>query len=353
MHQSHPPQARIIGGMFGLELRGSEASTNPGRRPAFLEGRHVLLSTARSAFTLLTHTLHPANVWLPSYLCGVVLEAFRSNQIRVRFYAVDRQFAVAEDGWLSQIQVGDMVVFIDYFGFSEWAEFGAEAVRRGAWVVEDACLALLNEHFCEHAHYVIFSPRKFVGVPEGGILQVRPQARMPDVDLSSAPSCWWLDSLRASILRREFDRHGGDRSWFESFRKTELSCPFEAYRMSELSSSILEYAVNWSMVTASRRLNYLSLARELAEIAIFPHLPDGIVPAGFPVRLRHRNSVREALFLSAIYPPIHWHLSGVAPREYVESHHLSEEELTIPCDQRYNSDDMARVVAAVKNVVSQ
>ncbi len=340
---------RIIGGMFGLEVPDSHSGSEERPRPAFLAGPHVLLASARSAFALLAQALSPANVWLPSYLCGVVLQAFPSGSIRVRFYPVDRHLRVAEDDWLRLVEHGDMVVFLNYFGFSQWEELAAAAAARGAWVVEDACLALLNQHHCQHAHYVIFSPRKFVGVPDGGILQIGHAASLPEASLTPAPSSWWMDCLQASTLRREFDSHGGDRRWFELFQKVEREMPFEPHRMSDLTYRILNRDVDWTAVADSRRANYRTLAVELAELAVFPALAEGVVPAGFPIRVKNRDQLLKLLFSLEIYPPVHWNLTGVIPAEFEESHQLASQEITIPCDQRYGPREMSRVAAAIQS----
>ena len=157
------PNQGIIGGGFGLEQGRPKSS----QTPAFLAGPCLLLATARSAFTLLEEALRPRQVWLPSYLCAAMLEAFPAERPRIRFYGVDGRLCPADDGWLREIRCGDLAVFIDYFGFTVWGKHGSEARRAGAWVVEDACQALLNDAFSEHAHYVVASPRKFVGLRTG------------------------------------------------------------------------------------------------------------------------------------------------------------------------------------------
>jgi len=338
----------IIGGMFGLELFGQEVTSRKAPVPAFLAEPHLLLATARSAFTLLARMLHPKTVWLPSYLCEVLLGAFPVHLMDVRFYPVDEQLRIAEEDWLSEIQAKDMVLFIDYFGFSQWADWGAEARRRGAWVVQDAAQALLSDHFNEHSHYIVFSPRKFVGVPEGGILLALDGAELPNESFAASPALWWMEATRASILRAEFDRHGGERSWFEIFQKSEAGVPLEPYRMSDLSLLILKHAVDWRMVAQQRRDNYQFLASELGQIALFPELAGDVVPMGFPVRIKERDRIRQALFAEKIYPQVHWPIAGVVPSSFEASHRLAAEIMTIPCDQRYKKSDMERVVNQLK-----
>ena len=339
---------RVIGGMFGQERPGTGENSRGVRLPAFLSGRHIKMASARSAFRMLESFLSPTSVWLPSYLCGVMLDAFQTA--RIRFYPVDRMLQVSSHQWLSEVKQYDIVVFIDYFGFCGWSEFGHEVRQRGAWIVEDACQAMLNTRWSEHSHYVIVSPRKFVGVPDGGILIARGESRLPERELPSAPAAWWLEALTASQLRAEFDRHGGERQWFSLFQKIEAVAPIEPARMSELSALLLAHSIDFETIARRRRENYLGLAAALAEFAVFPELPDEVVPLGFPIRVSERDRVRQLLFDAQVYPPLHWPLEGAVPQGFAESHALSREIMTIPCDQRMDSNDIERVLELLRGL---
>jgi dTDP-4-amino-4,6-dideoxygalactose transaminase len=335
---------RIIGGGFGL----AEGTVTPAPTPAFLAEPRLLLATARSAFMLLEEHLRPEQVWLPSYLCTAVLQAFPKEQPRIRFYAVNQHLRPANDSWLREIRPGDMVVFIDYFGFTGWSEYAKEARRSGAWVVEDACQAMLNDQFGKDSQYVIVSPRKFVGVPDGGILLARNGATLPEGKLPPPPAVWWLEALAATQLRAEFDRHGGERAWFPLFQKTDDSAPSHPMRMSELSSLLLWHRIDYNDIVRRRRDNYRLLATELKHLAIFPELPPGVTPLGFPVRIQDRARVQRALFDADIYPPVHWPIAGAVPEEFKASHQLSAEILTLPCDQRYDDGSMTKMARCLK-----
>ncbi len=53
--------------------------------------------------------------------------------------------------------------------------------------------------------------------------------------------------------------------------------------------------------------------------------------------------VRQRLFEAEIYPPVHWPIAGIVPSRFVESHRLNQEIMTLPCDQRYTTQDMDRI----------
>ena len=338
---------KIMGGMFGLEIN-FQSDLSSLAVPPILAGPHLRLATARSAFTLLARTLRPPTVWLPSYLCGVVLEAFKDAGTCVKFYPVGEQLKITDEEWVNSVESHDMVVFIDYFGFNMWNFYGEAVKNRGAWVVEDACQAMLNLSFSENADYVIASPRKFLGVPDGGILLAQNEAKLPLVDLPPPPTEWWMDSLKASHLRASFDRHGGDREWFELFRKTDPNGPVEPARMSELSSQLLDCAFNYKAISSLRRSNFRQLAERLAEFAIYIELPDYVVPLAFPVRVKERDRVVQDLRCREIFPPIHWPIKNIVPNEFYHSHRLSIEIMSLLCDQRYFSGDISYLVKAFK-----
>jgi dTDP-4-amino-4,6-dideoxygalactose transaminase len=118
--------------------------------------------------------------------------------------------------------------------------------------------------------------------------------------------------------------------------------------MSELSETLLETAFDYQTIAQTRRANYANLADKLADIALYKYLDDNTVPLGFPIKVHNRDEVRRALFDQQIYPPIHWEISDCIPGNFVTSHELSSHIMTIPCDQRYDLDDMARIADLIK-----
>jgi len=333
----------IIGGMFGLQ-----ATSDPNASiPAFIQEPGIHLVNARSGIWILTDQLTPRQVWCPSYLCHTILDAVKKSMADVRFYEINYDLAISSLDWLEQVQHGDLVILIDYFGFRNDSACAVQARERGAWVLEDASQALLSGNVGRFSDFVVYSPRKFLGVPDGGILYNNSDVHFQDIDLKTPPSDWWLNAFLASLLRREFDIHGGARPWFELFQKAESGAPTGPFAMSELSSVLLRNSFDYATIAQRRVDNYRTLAAKLSSLALFPKLPDQVVPLGFPIRTRERDKVRQALFAHEIYPPIHWPIQGLVPQEFVESHKLASEIMTLPCDQRYDYNDMERMLHVI------
>lgn len=343
------PDGEIVGGRFGLE---APIASDDRPMPFALNGRRTLFVNGTSAIAAIVRLLRPRCVWLPSYLCVALSIAVQHGGSAARFYPVSYDLDPHPRTWLDDVHTGDVVVAIDYFGFPADEAFVRAAQARGATVVEDATQALLSDGAGTRADFAVFSPRKFLGVPDGGILIDNRRLEAIDIPLAPPPEDWWLKAFGASMLRRQFDLYGGDRSWFELSREVEASAPVGDFRMSELSRMLLLNCIDYGAIQSSRRANYVTLAAELSDVALFRDLPSGVVPLGFPIRVKERDRIRERLFGQRIYPPVHWALGDLVPEKFAESHRLSAEIMTLPCDQRYGEHDMERVARAVRAAVA-
>ena len=337
------PKEQIIGGVFGLE-----GPRMPGcSLPDFLRGNIIRLATARSGIAFLTDIISPSHIWMPSYLCGVMVEAGSRNRTPVRFYEVDYDLKIPAFDWLDMVKPRDIVVLIDYFGFPCDRECARLAIEKGAFVLEDACQALLSKRESRISDFVLYSPRKFLGIPDGGILAASNDLDSRSLALTDPPAEWWMKAFSASMLRREFDLCGGGRQWFRLFQEAEAEGPVRPYAMSRLSDTLLRHYFDYAGIARRRVTNYRHLLEMLATVALFPYLPEGVVPLGFPIRIKDRDRVRHALFDHAIYPPVHWDIEALVPAEFKGSHLLASEIMTLPCDQRYDDDDMERMAAVI------
>ena len=332
---------RIVGGTFGLP---DSRHSVPVTAPPFVRPDDLLLVNARSALLVLLQQLRPQSVWLPSFLCPVLV-AVVSSRAEVRWYDVGDDLSPGPSEWIDQVTEGDFVVSIDYFGFRTGIAYRGGLRQRGAVIVEDACQALLTDGVGEDADFVLFSPRKYVGVPDGGVLSARSFGRGSEFtvsDFSPPPAAWWQTALSASTQRAEFDEHGGNNHWFELFQQSEDATPAGRYAMSDLTRRLLG-TIDYTEIATRRRENYDVLLTHLPEFALLPDLEPGVVPLGFPVRVSNRADILEHLYSHDIFPPVHWRIDGVVPTRFAASHMLAKEILTLPCDQRYDVDTMLRM----------
>lgn len=334
---------RIIGGMFGLPATVEpKVKTEPGRWK-FLDESNLFLTNGRSGIKILIELLGSASIWMPSFFCPTMLDAVDQNKTTLKYYEVNYNLQIPSAKWVEEVKSGDIVVLIDYFGFPLDSKIASLVKEQEGWVLEDACQALLSEHVGRYSDFILFSPRKYIGVPDGGIVVSCCDVVFDDVELRPAPSDWWLKMLESAVNRREFDQHGGERHWYQLFQETNEMTPCGYFRMSELARQLMLFVYDYQEIARSRIENYLVLTDELPEFAVFPELPSGTVPLGFPVKDRQRDCTRHALFREQIYPPVHWAILGSVPEVFQASHKLAAHIMTLLCDQRYSVDEVRRM----------
>jgi len=331
--------------MFALQR---EESFKNGNGLFIFNQPSLQMINASSAIWLLARQLKPRRVWLPTYLCQSIIKAIETNKSEIAFYPIDNSLNLLSTSWMEDLDQTDLIIFIDYFGFPFDPDVVKQMQKKGIKVVRDASQALLSKSATK-TDFTVYSPRKFFGVPDGGILTSGEQGLGNVGRLNPPPKDWWLRSVHSGKLRRRFDLEGGENLWFPVFREVESNAPIGPYRMSDLSERLLRCCVDVNVTCQRRRENYHYLASHLRHIAIFPDLPDTVVPLGFPVCVQDRDKVRRHLIENNIFPPVHWELEGVVPKTYIQSHNLSKSIMTLPCDQRYETKHMQRIVEHIQS----
>ena len=156
-----------IGGYFGLELaEGGEAL------PWWPDA--IRFQSARAAIAAVFQANGAKAAWVPHFVCGAVRDALAHAGTPVRGYALDARRGVPEEVVLAD---GDWLLCVDYFGL-DGAACDAAIARYGAQrIVVDASQALL--HAPRPGVATVYSPRKFCGVPDGGLLVHAPYVASP------------------------------------------------------------------------------------------------------------------------------------------------------------------------------
>jgi len=339
----------ILGGMFGLPTGiHQRPHAGVGEWP-FLSNENLYVANARCAIYCLLRELRPPKLWIPSFCCPTVCEAATSAGIPLDFYAVDERLHPSLD-WLRSMSKGDVLLVLSFFGFPADVTLIEAARRKGAIIVEDASQALLSAHVGQHADYVVYSPRKVVGVPDGGILVSRCGSVPGGVRTEGGLSEWQLTLLEAAICRREYDLHGGDRQWYQLFQSAKQCVPIGRCAMSDVTRSLLQRAIDFHAIADTRVRLFNIVNSYLAPWGMFAELVDGTVPIGYPIRVRQRDLIRSELYKHGIYPPVHWPLDGI-PSRFAGSHHLANEIMTLPCDQRCNEHQAVRMAETTLQLI--
>ena len=106
------------------------------------------------------------------------------------------------------------------------------------------------------------------------------------------------------------------------------------------------------MISDARKRNYHYLYEKLSEFALFSEPPVGWVPLGFPMLINKREKVLKTLYQNNVFAASHWAKIEAPLSKFPLEHSISQSLITLPCDQRYDLDDMERIVSIVRSCIS-
>lgn len=342
-------------------------------KPWLPDGRTCYVSNGRSAIYRALIELQisrGAAALLPSYLCDSVVASFRAHRCPLLFFSVDRFLRLDLDEIEGKIRANDVRVLfiIHYFGFpvAEISELKQLCLDYHVVLIEDCAHALFSQcdgKFLGSAGDAsIFSLRKSLAIPEGGILNLRGQEYCND----PSEGCRWKAGEFIGLMRELF-------YWLEfqmsfSIRTLLLSADRFRGRVYELDrcnpigednsmgkiSGFFMNRLRPEGIAAARRKNFCYWLENLHRlrgpgIPLFQTLPEGICPIGFPVLVENRDEVRHMLYRRGIAMRTYW---DVLPYEidkdsFPEAIYLRDRILVLPVHQSLNSGHLDVVLEAL------
>ncbi len=318
-----------MGGFFGLELM-------PGRMCPHPEGEHcAYVSSGRAAFACLLQG-HPASLkrlWVPHFTCDTVLEPLTRLGLEAARYTCTEQL---EPQLPATVKEGDAVLLTDYFGLTgaTVARAVAELQARHIPVFIDATTAFFADPLPSVPTF--YSPRKFMGVADGGIARAPyaiPLPREQDDSLT-----------RSRVLLERVDL--GALAALPASEAAENDMHAEPRRMSRLTRTLLRH-MDYPAIAEARGRNYRHLHAALAPLnhLALPDTPPS-APCYYPF-VSAIPDLRDALIDAGIALPLFWPevLDACTP-DSVESR-LTRRLLPLPLDQRYGEADMERLLSLI------
>jgi hypothetical protein len=305
-----------------------------------------LLHNARSALHSLWTGLKPHRVWLPAYTCSEIARAVPAG-VAVQYYPLSKQLLPNVDFLDGQISDGDHVLAIDYFGRPPATEFTSLVHDRTAigWIQDGA--HALGAADTAWGDWILYSPRKLLGAPDGGILVARQKPLWPIVTVPASNFAFALPSIERLEDRDEIE----NERWYANYVREEAAMKISAQTISLLTMEVLRVS-DFHQDCEARRRNYQTLHRRLGQWAFFPDPEISFAPLGFPMRVEAAGAICANLAKQRIFAARHWTGLPSDPNMFVSEHRLATELLTLPCDYRYDELDMNRVADAFLKVIS-
>lgn len=317
-----------IGGYFEWEF---PINTHP-----YPHMHGVLLNSGRHSLEYILRSIGQINhLWIPYYTCDVVLQPIERLGIHYSFYHVNRDLKIVDDLRLIE---GDYLIYTDYFGIMD--KYCKElAIRYGDHLILDCAQAFFAPHL--DGIDTFYSPRKFIGIPDGGIAYVKhplhPYKMARDF---SYGRCLHL------LKRHDLPPIEG----YNDFK--ECSCQISSSPLSKMSNLTqrLLLSLDFATIMEKRIANFAFLHKHLSDSNLFliPSLDSFSCPMIYPL-MTNEESLRTRLIENQIFVATYWPNVLEWCKDGDAEYKLCRSIIPLPIDQRYGEKDMNRIVKIVNS----
>jgi hypothetical protein len=306
-----------IGGYFELELP----------RSGELYPDFYRFNLARRAIAAFFKARNIDCVHVPGYICNSVTDALEAADIEMRSYAIRD----IQNIQLPKIERNEGLLIVNYFDLHD--QFDLSEYSAPENVLIDNSQAFFNSA----NENIVYSPRKFFGVPDGAYLKTTQEI----VDFYSLNRFNPKECMGPLIERIE---HGAETGYplFQQLHELYDKAPLE--QMSNLSKRILE-SLNYALIERQRLDNFLFLHEKLGSINELSFNRTGRFC--YPLMIKDAGAVRERLAQHRIYVPTYWPSVRLNRSADEYDLRLVNDLLPLPIDQRYTIREMEFIVSKI------
>lgn len=311
-----------IGGYFELEL--------PPTDNTFYQQAHRYQSARAAFLALLRQSPTVKRVFMPYYICDAMLAPVQAAGKNICFYSLDEKLAVEPQVALG---AGDLLLYVNYFGVCTNQCDDLLQRFNPTQIVLDCSQAFYAQ--AKNCYATIYSPRKFFGIPDGGLLVTASAISLPE----------FQDTGSKDRMRHLIKRLGGTaEDGYQDFKNAEDSLDdMEPRGMSTITHRLLQ-AIDVEAARVARNKNFsylrkfldktntLDIPKYIDSPHCYPYLPQKPV--------KRENLTAHRVFLATYWPDVH---NRVEDNSFESK--LANQLLPVPCDQRYDEATLSRVLS--------
>jgi dTDP-4-amino-4,6-dideoxygalactose transaminase len=300
-------------------------------------------ATARAALAALLIARRITRLWLPAYSCRTLADGALAAGVDLAWYGTDDRLNPDVTTVRTALADGDAVLAIAWFGRPPDPAFQHLAADHpDLLIIEDRAQALDPRGGIDGA-VRLYSPRKLLGVADGGILVGDDLPQPP-----TQPA--WPDVWTANDARRADPDGLAPPDWFPDYQSRETGFDATPRRCSDRTLTALDH-IDLPREADARRRNWQALAGPLDRLALWSIPAPDFAPLAFPVVVADAAALVAYLADRRIWAARHW-ADLPSPETFAAAYDLARRCVSLPLDSRYGPQDMQRVSEAVLDFVT-
>ncbi|MDA8175348.1 MAG: hypothetical protein M0018_12345 [Nitrospiraceae bacterium] len=324
-----------IGGYFGLDM--------PDFGDAFADT--IKFQSGRAAMRAVIERNGLSRVMVPSYVCDSIIKAARDAGAEVEIYGLDG--SLYPEKMPLFLPERSALVYVNYFGLC------GPNIARLLEELPPERLIIDNSHalFAEHSGALasVYSPRKFAGLPDGGLLRLSPGSQPVS---PGEEDCGSFARMKYLLVRMAYSAREGYADFNSARNSLVDNSPL---RMSRLTRRLMR-SIRWDRVIERRRANYMVMAGIMDPVNDLKwSIAEKDVPLCYPFAAKGKNvnKIKKELAGLDVFTATYW--PDVLPRARANTIEatLVNETLFLPIDQRLEKAQVEKVCNLVLELMGK
>lgn len=282
----------------------------------------LALNCGRNALAYLIQVRKINKIKLPFFMCDSVINTCINRNVEICFYHIDTCFLPVD----IELQEDEWLYLADFYGQLQ-KEVIQNICRKYRRVIVDYAQAYFEMPV--EGIDSLYTCRKYFGVADGAFLYT---------DIKQGQELEQDESFdRMRFLMGRYERTASEFYWeYAENNKQFANEPIK--KMSKLTYNLL-HGIDYEAVKNIRTSNFAYLDRRIRGINLLkPNRAEGAF--AYPLLVENGEELRKQLISQNIFVPTLWpNVVNDLPESMLE-HQLAKNILPIPCDQRYNEEDM-------------
>ncbi len=315
------------GGFLPLEL-------NPGKEwfEAY-QSCMMRFNTVKASLFQALESMGVSRIYMPYYYCPTTIEAVKRSGIRVLFYHIDS--SMEPEGIVDDADTA--VLLVNYFGVMDGKMEALAGIYSQSKVIIDNAQAFYCPPLMRKNVFNLYSAKKFFGIPDGSYLIGN--------DVTHEEQEEAFGEEYAQYLLTTYEK-GTNAAYAEKKQVDELLAA-NFGPMTKLSLGLLQN-VDYERVYKRRCDNFELLAKAFAGRNHL-RIPETCAAYHYPLLSGETGrQVKKKLIQSRIYVPTLWEGEDLLREGNAFERDMSRNAVFLPMDQRYGEEDMAYIIAKVK-----